>query len=242
MKLSHTLTVLVLFLLASIAEASLVVPNFVWFEAAPATATSSVATQGVLGGDLVLQCDTSAGPTTCEWDITMRMTSSVQFGTMATDLLGDTGRHSISAIGPGNFPSDATGHQAANAGGTLAVFKEVNIPVFDGPDGPEFDPTDGAPGDYLLLTFTLIADRTLGDTTTDGIDARINELLWVGLGEPGTEPPETLVQFGDAAPLDGRVVDGIAESVIIIQNVPEPSTALLFGIATGFALLQRKRK
>ncbi|HKQ50678.1 MAG TPA: PEP-CTERM sorting domain-containing protein [Phycisphaerae bacterium] len=219
------------------AWADLPYTNYVWFEATSLNPQSGVLSQGAQEADLRLACDTSAGPTLCEWSLAMRMHSTQQFGGMGTNLLGDTNKHAIvNLLHGGEFPSD--GHYLfteVNTGGTLARLKEANIPILP---GPIYDPTDGAAGDYLLATMTLRTFKAAGEMTTDGINATINELLWADVNESGSNEP-TYVMFGDGPVLDGSVQGGLAEC-ITIRNIPEPATLAL--IVTSLCLSVNRRR
>ncbi|OWY71353.1 hypothetical protein B7486_12235 [cyanobacterium TDX16] len=226
------------FFAAQDAHAGMLYTNYVWFEATSLNPSSGVLSQGAEGADLELSCDTSAGATMCEWDIAMRMRSTQQFGGMGTNLLGETQKHAISNLTHGGeYPSGGYLFNEINAGGILASLKEVNVPIAP---GPVYDPTDGGPGQYLLATMTLHTLKAQGDQTIDSISASINELTWASVNESGIHEP-TLVMFGDGPVLDGEVVGGHADC-IIIHNTPEPSLALLSLITLGTFSRSRRRQ
>jgi hypothetical protein len=213
--------------------------NYVWFEATGLNPQSSVLSQGAQEADLRLECDTSGGPTLCEWNLAMRMHSTQQFGSMGTNLLGNTDKHAIvNLLHGGEFPSNSHLFTEVNTGGTLVQLKEVNIPILP---GPIYDPTDGAAGDYLLATMTLRTIKAAGDMTTDGINATINELLWESLVEPSLPDEPTYVMFGDGPVLDGHVQGGLAEC-ITIQNIPEPATLSLLIPVLSLSMKRRVPK
>lgn len=219
-------------------QAGMLHTNYVWFEATSLNPSAGVISQGAEGADLELSCDTSAGATMCEWDIAMRMRSTQQFGSMGTNLLGNTQKHAISNLAHGGeFPSDGFIFNEVNAGGILASLKEVNIPVVAGPGN---DPTDGGPGEYLLATMTLHTLKAQGDQTIDSISATINNLLWASVNDSGIHEG-TFVLFGDGPVLDGEVEGGLADC-IIIHNTPEPSLALLSLITLGTFSRSRRRQ
>lgn len=226
-----------IFVAAFPAHAGMLYTNYVWFEATSLNPASGVLSQGAEGADLELSCDTSAGATMCEWEIAMRMRSTQQFGGMGTNLLGDTEKHTVSNLTHGGeYPSDAYLFEELNAGGVLASLKELNVPIAP---GPVYDPTDGGPGNYLLATMTLHTLKAQGDQTVDSISATINNLLWASVNESGIHEP-TFVMFGDGPVLDGEVVGGLAEC-IIIRNTPEPASALLVVVALVAISLTRRR-
>jgi len=215
--------------------------TFVWFEGAGQNPQSTVALQGLEGGDLKLACDTSAGPALCQWQITMRMRNTFQVASLGTDLLGDTDKFTLSDPIDGvypNYPYANHGHsyQTPNAGGLLAVLKEVMVPV---DENSHYVPGEGAPGTYDLVSFTLSASKSGGEQGIDSIDARVNNLLWVLINESSTAP-HAFVNFGGAPAVDGESVGALAPGVIQVQNVPEPATAA-FCLLLGLPLTLRRR-
>lgn len=199
----------------------------VWFDATGLNAESGVGTQGVEGGDLGLTCDTGGGPAVCQWRINMRFHNFVQLASMGTNLLGDTSSLAISDATHGDFPGPGyvnQGHnyQTPNSGGTLAILKALSVPI----ENSQYDLSQGAPGFYNPVSFTLTATKLGGEQGIDLIDAGVNELLWAHVS-PGPTAPNAVVAFGDAPAVPGNIQGGIASGVIQIQSVPEPASAAL---------------
>ncbi|MCG8408443.1 MAG: PEP-CTERM sorting domain-containing protein [Phycisphaerales bacterium] len=206
----------------------------VWFEATGANPASTVTQQGVQGDDLIVECDTTAGPTTCEWDLSMIMSWDTAplvsvISSAATDFLGDSNKHTMSNFQVGNYPLDGFAFTEVNAGGVLADTRAVQVPVSGDPPMFEVIPQ----GEYTLLTARLTTQKGPGDLQTDGIDMQINSLLWTFTYDPdGPIGSQPLIQFGDADAIFGDQQGGLADDVIIIRNVPEPTTIglLIFGL------------
>ena len=236
------LAALLVLALAPMARAG-IANTFVWFEGAGLNPQSTVTLQGAEGGDLQLSCDTSAGPTICQWQVTMRMRNTVQVASLGTDLLGDTDKFSLSnpidGIYPNsNLPNHDHLYQMPNAGGVLAILKEVMVPV---DNDSHYVPSEGAPGTYDLVSFTLTASKSGGEQGIDSIDARVNNLLWALVVETGPVP-HAYVDFGGAPTVDGELIGTLAPGVIQVQNIPEPATAA-FCLLLGLPLtLPRRRR
>ncbi|MFO0974178.1 MAG: hypothetical protein U1A27_12185 [Phycisphaerae bacterium] len=215
-------------------------PNVsVWFEAVPASPAAGVISQGAAGSDLKLSCDTSPGPVVCAWDLTMQMhwqsvLPLMVISSAGTDFLGNTDKHAISNLQPGNYPWAGTNLQAINAGGLLAATRAVYGP---------FPPIDLPAVDYSVLTARLTTTKSGGDSVVDGIGMRVNSLLWTFVYNSttaGPTPPAALVQFGDAPTIPGGLAGALADDVIVIHNVPEPATLALFGLL-GLSPIARGR-
>ncbi|MCB9855031.1 MAG: hypothetical protein H6818_05030 [Phycisphaerales bacterium] len=229
----------------AIAQADIpVAPNlFIWNEAVPLNADSSVILQGQSGGDTTLGCDTSNGPTTCVWHITTMLDSSLLNGSadevMASygvDLLGDTSRHSIpsGSVGPAGYPYDGwTVSNAGGTGGVLTGFKGVLVPV-----GPASPP---APGVHAIMEYTLTSTLNSSDTNLDGIDVAVNDLLIALVSNPGPSGP-ALIQFGDAPTISGSNESEFAADVINFQIVPEPTSCMLLVFIGAIAANTRTRR
>lgn len=208
---------------------------WIWFDASGLNPQSGVATQGVEGGDLALTCDTSAGPAVCQWRVNMHVHNLLQLASMGTDLLGDTAVLAISDATHGDFPGDAyeaQGHnyQTPNAGGLLADLRSVSVPL----SPPNvFVPSQGAPGFYNPVSFTLTASKLGNEQGIHSIDARVNSLVWAHINEAGNAP-FSILGFGDAPLIPGNIQGGIAAGVIQVNSVPEPVSGLLLIAAVAF--------
>ncbi len=202
--------------------------NYVWWEASPRNADSSVINMG-LGQTLELECAENAAR--CEWDVTMFLANDEIWFWWATDLI----------------PYDPTLH-------VTGFQYETWIPA---PQGPYFYPFEninpnttvnggvhdagaftlgygavpypqsyyGVP--YSLFSFTLA--KLKGASWTPGL-SEIRSIN--GFGGWGPPPPELWVHFG-ANPVINATTFGVmpAGPVITVLNVPEPATAALVGVA-----------
>jgi hypothetical protein len=214
-------------------------PNVqVWFEATPINRAAGVGQQGAPGQGLRLTCDASGGPVVAEWDVSMKMSWDTGplvsvISSQGSDFLGDADRLGLSQFADGDYPWDGTQYSIIDSDGFLAETKGVLIPLGPGPvwEGP-------LPGTYTAFTTHLTANEPGTGWTFDTIDLRINALLWTLVYHPeGPIGPKAIVQFGDAPAVPGDPQGAIAEDIIVIQNIPEPSSAML--LVSGLLLLGR---
>jgi|GEM_PF-5083455 len=224
--------------------AAQILPNMLmWFEAQPLNPLSSVESQGVGGQDTVLGCNVLTGPASCSWRITMWMDNSLSglplnTLTIGLDYDGNPSQHSIDVNNytDGNYPlSDSVMNENVNAG-NIARYKRVwvSVETIDGVPTYIEQPT----GVYAINEFTLTSSLTIGSDVSTGISMETNNLLSTFVAQNGIVP-DTMIQFGDAATINGTIEGTVAPDVIKFELTPEPASAcMLIGICVA---LRRRR-
>ncbi len=238
------LPVCVVFLAIPQIAAAQIVPNMlIWFEAQPLNPLSSVESQGVAGQDTVLGCNVLTGPASCSWRITMWMDNSlsglpVNTAAVGVDYDGNPSQHSIDVNNytDGNYPlNDSVMNANVNAG-NIARYKRVWVSVETINGVPTY--VEQPTGVYSMNEFTLTSTLTSGSDVSTGISMETNNLLSTFVSQAGNHP-DTMIQFGDAATINGTIEGTFAADVIKFELTPEPASAfMLIGICVA---LRRRR-
>lgn len=214
--------------------------DLVWAQAVPNSPGASVISQGPIQ-TLSLGCNPLPGQQ-CLWDITIMMDSEGHRAySWALDVetrAQDTGR--IAVQGSFFFPPSAIneGTHAPN------VLNGANGKMIKGPYGYSLD---GPTGTFELAQFTLAMNQSPGgESSTLPIYAGVGQFEFGGDGPNGYNT----VRIGPNARRvgDWRFNPGTGDTLleplpfIQIQNIPEPATIALLGLASSFMVARRKLK
>ncbi len=213
--------------------------NYVWWEAVPNNAQSSVTGQGI-GQTLELECAENAAR--CAWDVTMLLGNDDFLFSWASDL---------AIVEPTLHVTDFQYETWINIGKHAYFYPfpdvnwvtTVNGGVHDAGASylwglgvyPYAQSYYGVP--WLLFSFTL--EKLKGASWTPGlseITTFTSGWQWTGTN------PEVWVQFG-ANPVINATPIGAAPTgpVITVLNVPEPASAALLGLGLVFLVSRLRR-
>lgn len=225
-------TILSLAALLSVAVASSAMAGGqVWWE------TPGAVSQGP-GQPLVLTCDTSAGPTRCEWLITVMYSSDGGGASWALSMRTDD--LSMDKVQMKQGPDSPLIFDSALSSPTNHSYGSGPNPapgiLIEDIGSGTFSPAP--PATYQLFQFRLSKNKFQGDTNDAFIFAAIGGSEFGGNDTPGGYE---VVQIGPNAPREGNnVFDYEPLPVIVIDNVPEPTTIALLGLGL-VGLLRRRR-
>ncbi len=216
--------------------------NYVWWEATPNNAQSSITGQGI-GQNLELECAENAA--WCGWSVTMFLANDENLFSWASDLAIVEPTLHVTSFQYETWYCGGSGKNCyfypfwPVAGNTTTVNGGVHDAGASYPFGSGVVPYSqsyyGVP--YPIFSFTL--EKLKGASWTPGlseITTFTSGLQWTGTN------PEVWVQFGANPAINATPIGAApAGPVITVLNVPEPASAALLGLGLLFLVGRLRR-
>jgi hypothetical protein len=234
MKIARTLVLAAVTIAAIGASAS--ADSFVWASLDPAGTPAPTGQ----GQTLDLTCDTSGGPTRCEWLITVwyNTEGSNSAGGWALEIYEDAGPLDKIEIKNRQYLPSPASQSTYNDWAVEGDPNHDGDPshTLQGAGSSVFSPWPA--GIYPLFQFLLSKDKNPGDTNVMDLNFIVGPALFVNNNDVtnlGIGPNAPGQFFGDQDPHDPAL-----EPTIRITNIPEPTTLALLGLGL-VGLLRRRR-